>query len=102
MLPASPKKASRWKVPMRMWPWLSRVSTAERVGDGSSPRSSCLAGLEQREALRRVDAERLEHLGRQHFADAALEGQPAVGRAAVWRLARTLGAEVEQAVALIA
>ena len=25
---------------MRMWPWLSRVSTAERVGEGSSPRSS--------------------------------------------------------------
>src|SRR5678815_4614311 len=40
MLSASPKKASRWKVPMRMWPWLSRVNTAERVGEGSSPRSS--------------------------------------------------------------
>ncbi len=40
MFSTSPKKASRWKVPMRMWPWLSRVSTAERVGEGSSPRSS--------------------------------------------------------------
>ena len=25
---------------MRIWPWLSRVSTALRVGDGSSPRVS--------------------------------------------------------------
>ena len=102
MLSTSPKKASRWKVPMRMWPWLSRVSTAERVGEGSSPRSSCLAGLEQREGLRGVDAERLEHLGREHLAHAALERQPAVGGAAVGRLARALGAEVEQAAAVVA
>jgi hypothetical protein len=27
-------------VPMRMWLWLSRTSTAERVGEGSSPRCS--------------------------------------------------------------
>ena len=57
-----------------------------------------LAGLEQSEALRRVDAERFEHLGREHLADPALERQPAVGVAAVRRLARTLGAEVEQAI----
>ena len=36
----SSKKARRWKVPMRIWPWLSRVSTDERVGEGSSPRTS--------------------------------------------------------------
>ena len=40
MFSSSPKKASRWNVPMRIWPWLSRVSTAERVGEGSSPRTS--------------------------------------------------------------
>ena len=40
MFSTSPKKASRWKAPMRMWPWLRRVSTAERVGEGSSPRTS--------------------------------------------------------------
>ena len=57
-----------------------------------------LAGLEQREALRGVDAQRFEHLGRQHLADPALERQPAVGVAAVGRLARALGAEVEQPV----
>jgi hypothetical protein len=32
--------ASRWKVPIRIWPWLSRTSTADRVGEGSSLRSS--------------------------------------------------------------
>ena len=82
---------------MRIWPWLSRVSTAERVGEGSSPRYSCLAGFEQGEALRRVDAERLEHFGRQHFAHAALQRQPPVAAAAPRRLAAALGAEVEQA-----
>ena len=55
-----------------------------------------LAGLEQREGLRGVHTERFEHLGRKHFAHPALQGQPAVGGAAVGRLARTLGAEVEQ------
>ena len=55
-----------------------------------------LAGLEQGEALRGVDAERLEHFGREHFAHAAFQRQPAVGVAAVGRLPRALGAEVEQ------
>ena len=61
-----------------------------------------LASLEQGEALRRVDAERLEHLGREHFAHSALERQAAVGMAAVRRLARTLRAKVEQAAAIVA
>ena len=61
-----------------------------------------LAGLEQGEGLRRVDAQRLEHLGRQHLAHAALQRQPAVAEAAVGRLARALGAEVEQAVRVVA
>ena len=55
-----------------------------------------LAGLDQREGLRGVDAERLEHLGREHLAHAALQRQPPVAEAAVGRLARALGAEVEQ------
>ena len=61
-----------------------------------------LAGFEQRERLRRVDAERLEHLGGEHFAHPALERQASVGGAAVGRGSRTLGAEVEQAVSVVA
>ena len=56
-----------------------------------------LAGLDQREGLRGLDAERLEHLGREHLAHAALQGQPAVAEAAIGGLARALGAEIEQA-----
>ena len=61
-----------------------------------------LAGLDQREGLRGLDAERLEHLGREHLAHAALQRQPAVAEAAVGRLARSLGAEVEQPAAAVA
>ena len=61
-----------------------------------------LAGLDQREGLGGLDAERLEHLGRQHLADAALERQPAVADAAIGRLARALGAEIEQAAGPVA
>ena len=102
MLSASPKKASRWKVPMRMWPWLSRVSTAERVGEGSSPRSSSSPVSNSAKVFEVLTPERFEHLGREHFADAALQRQPAVGVAAVGRLARALGAEVEQPAAIVA
>ena len=81
---------------MRMCEWLSRTSTAERVGEGSSPRSQLLAGLDHREGLRGVDPERLEHLGGEDLAHRALQRQPPVGGAAVGREARALGAEVEQ------
>ena len=87
---------------MRMWPWLSRVSTAERVGEGSSPRSSASPVSNRAKLFDVLTPERLEHLGREHFANAALERQAAVGVAAVGRLARALGAEVEQAVAIVA
>jgi hypothetical protein len=40
-----------------------------------------LAGLDQAERFRRVDAERFQHLRRQHFAHAALQGQAAIGGA---------------------
>ena len=46
-----------------------------------------LAGLDQREGARGVDAQRLEHLGRQHLAHAALERQAAVAGAAPRRRA---------------
>ena len=87
---------------MRMWPWLSRVRTAERVGEGSSPRTSSSPVSNKSEGLGCVDAERFEHFGREHFAHAALQGQASVGSAAVRGLARTLGSEVEQAVPLVA
>ena len=93
----SPRAARRWKLPMRMWLWLRRTSTEERVGEGSSPRVERLAGLDQREGLRGVDAERLEHLGGEDLAHAALQRQPAVAAARPGRRARALGAEVEQA-----
>ena len=59
-----------------------------------------LAGLEQAERLRRGDAERLQHLGRQHLAHAALQGEPAVAAARPWRLAAALGGQIEEAVVL--
>ena len=55
-----------------------------------------LAGLDQREGLRGLDAERFEHLGGEQLAHAALQRQPAVAEAAVGRLARALGAEIEE------
>ena len=87
---------------MRMWPWLRRVEHRRTRRRGLVAALERLAGLEQGEALRRLDAQRLEHLGREHLAHAALERQPAVAEAAVGRLARTLGAEVEQSVPIIA
>jgi hypothetical protein len=55
-----------------------------------------LAGLDQREGLGGVDAERLEHLGREDLAHAALERQPPVALPRPRRLARPLGAEIEK------
>ena len=55
-----------------------------------------LAGLDEREGLRGVDPERLEHLGREDLAHAALQRQPPVAAARPGRRARALGAEVEQ------
>ena len=77
----SPRAARRWKLPMRMWLWLRRTRTEERVGEGSSPRVERLAGLDEREGLRGVDAERLEHLGGEDLAHAALQRQPPVAAA---------------------
>ncbi len=61
-----------------------------------------LAGFEQGEGLGRVDAERFEHFGREDFSNAALEGEAAVGCAAVRGLAGSLGAEVQQPAVLVA
>ena len=74
-----------------------RTSTEERVGEGSSPRSSASPVSIRREGLGGVDAERLEHLGGEDLAHAALQRQPAVAAARPGGLARALGAEVEQA-----
>ena len=76
--------------------WLSRTSTDERVGEGSSPRCSASPVSNRLKRLRGVDAERLEHLGREHLAHAALQRQPAVAAARPRRLAAALGAEIEQ------
>ena len=56
-----------------------------------------LTGLDQAEALAGVDAQRLEHRGRQHLAHAALQRQPPIAHPRPRRAARPLGAEVEQA-----
>ena len=55
-----------------------------------------LAGLDQAERFRRVDAERLQHLRRQHLAHAALQRQAPVGAARPRRLAAAFGGEIEQ------
>ena len=81
---------------MRICECESRTSTLERVGEGSSPRISCLAGLDQAEGFRGVDAERLQHFGRENLANAALEGEPPVAPARPGRLPAALRAEIEQ------
>ena len=81
---------------MRIWQCDRRTSTAERVGDGSSPRISASPVSIREKVLRGVDAQRLQHLGRQHLAHAALERQPAVAASRPGRLAAALGAEIEQ------
>ncbi len=55
-----------------------------------------LAGLDQAEALRGVDALRLQHRRGQHLAHAALEGQPPVAGAGPGRGAAAFGAEIEE------
>src|SRR5262249_56480892 len=57
-------------------------------------------GLDERERLRRVHAERFQHLGREHLAHAALEGQPTVAATRPRRLSGPLRTEVEQAAVL--
>src|SRR5262249_8347600 len=57
-----------------------------------------LAGLEEAEGLRGVDAERLEHLGREDLADAALQRQAPVAVARPRRPPAALRSEVEQAI----
>ena len=87
---------------MRIWPWERRTSTAERVGEGSSPRCSA-SPVSISEKLREVlTPERLQHLGGEHLAHAALEGEAAVAEAAPRRLPGSLGAEVHQPAACIA
>src|SRR5690606_22447733 len=55
-----------------------------------------LTGLDQRKALGCIGAQRFQHFGGEHFAHAALERQPPVATARPGRLARSLGAEIEQ------
>jgi hypothetical protein len=60
------------------------VRVAEADEDGGSRRGGLivaikgLAGLEEAPCLGCVDAERLEHFGGEHLADAAFEGEAAV------------------------
>ena len=61
-----------------------------------------LAFFGQVENLKKLIRYCLEHLGRQHFAHAALERQPAVGGAAIGRLSGTLGGQVEEAATVVA
>ena len=84
---------------MRMCECDRRTSTAERVGEGSSPRIRASPVSIRLKRLRGVDAERLEHLGREHLAHAALEREAAVGAARPRGRAAALGAEIEQAAA---
>ena len=86
-------------MPKRRWLHDSRVSTAERVGEGSSPRSSAspvsykarqrLVGTPSASSIRAASTSRTPPFKR----------QPPVAGAGVRRLARALGPEVEQAAA---
>jgi hypothetical protein len=59
-----------------------------------------LAGLEQAERLRGVDAEGLEHLGGQHLAHPALEGEAAVSVSRPRGSTAALGAQIQEAFVL--
>ena len=61
-----------------------------------------LAGFDNRKCLRSVDAERLEHFGRQNFADRTLQGQPAIAGPAPRRRPRTLGPQIHESFLMIA
>src|SRR3546814_13110670 len=55
-----------------------------------------LAGLDQREGLAGVHAQRFQHFRGQYLADAALQSQPTVANTAVGRPSRSFGAKVKQ------
>ena len=54
------------------------------------------AGFDQAESFGGVDALRLQHFGRENFANAALEGEASVTLARPGRAAAALRAEIEQ------
>ena len=87
---------------MRMWPWLSRVRTAERVGEGSSPRTSSSPVSNKAKVLDVLtpSASSISVASTSRTPPFRVRRPSAV--AAVGRLARALGAEVEQAVPLVA
>ncbi len=79
-----------------MWLCDRRVSTADRVGLGSSPRIRS-SPVSTREKAREVgDAQGLQHRRGQDLAHPALQGQPPVAGPRPRRLARALGGQVEQ------
>src|SRR3546814_20481033 len=55
-----------------------------------------LAGLDQREGLAGVHAQRFQHFRGKYLADAALQSQPTVAKTAVGRPYRSFGAKVTQ------
>ena len=61
-----------------------------------------LAGLDDGQGAGRVDAQRLQHLGGQYLAHAALQRQSPVAEPAIGRLARPFGAQVQQPVPSVA
>ena len=89
-------------MPIRICPWLSLVSTAERVGEGSSPRASFSPVSNNAKLFEVLTPSASSISVAKHLANAALERQPAVGVAAIGRLARSLGAKVEQPAAIVA
>ncbi len=102
ILSVSPSVARRWKVPMRMWLCWRRTSTAERVGEGSSLRSSA-SPVSISEKVFEVSTPSASSISVASISRiAALQRQPAVAEAAVGRLARALGAEIEQAARRVA
>ena len=82
---------------MRMWLCEQADEDAAARGRGLVVALELFAGLDQREAFAGVDAEGFEHFGREDFADAALEGQAAIGAARPRGAARAFGGEIEQA-----
>ena len=89
-------------MPMRIWLWLSRTSTADRVGEGSSPRSSA-SPVSISEKLREVGTPSASSISVARISRTPpFKRQPPVAEAAVRRLARPLGAEVHQPAVAVA
>ena len=71
-------------------------------GGGLVAAHQLLACLYKRKGPGRVDAQSLQHFGRQRLAHASLESEPSIAPAGPWRLPAPLRAQIEQPALIVA